>query len=49
VQQLFQKYIREISDKEVYVCGWLEIVKAIVKDLESSGVPKAQIHYEEWT
>jgi len=48
VQQLFQKYIRELTNKEIYVCGWLEVVKAVVKDLAAFGVPQAQIHYEEW-
>ena len=48
VQQTFQKQIREITNKEIYVCGWLEIVKVIVKDLIDGGVPSAQIHYEEW-
>lgn len=49
VQKAFQKYIQEITNKEIYVCGWLEVVKAIIRDLVSFGVPKEQIHYEEWT
>ena len=48
IQQTFQKYIPQTANKEIYVCGWLQIVKAIVQDLTASGVPPAQIHYEEW-
>jgi ferredoxin-NADP reductase len=48
IQQTFQKYIPQTANKEIYVCGWLQIVKAIVQDLTASGVPKEQIHYEEW-
>ncbi len=48
IQQTFQKQITEFANKEIYVCGWLEIVKALVKDLTALGVPPAQIHYEEW-
>ena len=48
VQQLFQKYITDISNKEIYLCGWLEVVKAVCKDLEGMGVPKEKLHYEEW-
>lgn len=48
IQQTFQKYITDASNKEIYVCGWLEVVKAVVKDLQGFGVPKERIHYEEW-
>lgn len=48
IQQTFQKYITDFSNKEIYVCGWLEVVKAICKDLEGWGVPKEKLHYEEW-
>ncbi len=48
IQQTFQKHIKDFSNKEIYVCGWLEIVKDIVRDLESYGVPCEKIHYEEW-
>lgn len=48
IQQTFQKHIRDYANKEIYVCGWLEVVKAVVKDLTAWGVPQAQIHYEEW-
>ena len=48
VQQTFQKYITDHTNVEVYLCGWLEVVRAICKDLEALGVPKAKLHYEEW-
>ena len=48
IQQTFPKLIPEVAGKEIYVCGWLQIVKAICADLEQQGVPRAQIHYEEW-
>ena len=41
--------VTDVSKKEIYICGWLEIVKAVYKDLQSSGVPNEQLHYEEWT
>ena len=48
IQQTLQKYITDFSNKEIYLCGWLEIVKAMKKDLVACGVPDAQIHFEEW-
>jgi NAD(P)H-flavin reductase len=48
IQQTFQKHVTDVSNKEIYVCGWLEIVKAVCKDLEALGVPKEKLHYEEW-
>jgi NAD(P)H-flavin reductase len=48
IQQTFQKYIKDHSNKEMYLCGWLEVVKAVCADLESYGVPKEKLHYEEW-
>lgn len=48
VQQAFQKHITDFANKEVYLCGWMEVIKAVCKDLESYGVPKEKLHYEEW-
>ncbi len=48
IQETFQKHIPDTSTKEIYLCGWLEVVKSICKDLESVGVPKEKLHYEEW-
>ncbi len=48
VQQTFQKQITDYTNKEIYLCGWLEVVKAVCNDLESLGVPKEKLHYEEW-
>ncbi len=48
IQQTYQKYIKDSSNKEVYLCGWLEVVKAVCKDLADTGVPKEKLHYEEW-
>ena len=49
VQQTLQKHIHDFSNKEFYVCGWLEIVKEIAKDLANLGIPKERIHFEQWT
>ena len=48
VQQIFQKHITEYSRVEIYICGWLEHVKAVYADLVGLGVPKDKLHYEEW-
>lgn len=48
IQHTFQKHITDCSNKEIYLCGWLEVVKAVCKDLEHFGVPKEKLHYEEW-
>ena len=48
IQQTFQKHFTDTSNKEIYICGWLEVVKAIYKDLQSYSVPKEKLHYEEW-
>ena len=48
IQQTFQKHVTDFSNKEIYLCGWLEVVKAVCKDLEVMGVPKERLHYEEW-
>ncbi len=48
IQQTYQKYIKDSSNKEIYLCGWLEVVQAVCKDLEEQGIPKEKLHYEEW-
>ena len=48
VQQIFQKQVTNFANKEMYVCGWEEVVKSVVSDLQTFGVPREQIHYEEW-
>ncbi len=48
VQKLFQKHITDYANKEIYLCGWLKVVKEVCKDLEGLGVPKEKLHYEEW-
>lgn len=48
VQQLYRKHITDSSNKEVYLCGWIQIVKAICEDLKAFGVPSEKLHYEEW-
>ena len=48
IQQTFLKHIKDFSNKEIYVCGWLEVVKSVCKDLQEAGVPAEKIHYEEW-
>ena len=48
IQQTFQKHISGFADKEIYLCGWLEVVKSVCKDLEAVGVPREKLHYEEW-
>ncbi len=49
IQQTFQKHLADWANKEMYICGWLEIVRSIASDLAGFGVPKEKIHYEEWT
>ena len=48
VQDAFKKHITDFSNKEIYICGWLEVVRSVVKDLTELGVPPAKLHYEEW-
>ena len=48
VQQSFQKHVTDFSNKEIYLCGWLEVVKAICADLRGFGVAPERLHYEEW-
>ncbi len=48
IQQTFQKHITDFSNKEIYICGWLEVVKSVYGDLQGFGVPKEKLHYEEW-
>ncbi len=48
VQQTFQKHMKDFSNIEIYLCGWMEVVKAVCKDLESFGVPREKLHFEEW-
>jgi len=48
VQQLFQKLITDYSNKEVYLCGFQDIIKKVIEDLKAQGVPKEKLNYEEW-
>jgi ferredoxin-NADP reductase len=38
----------DFSNIEVYICGWLTVVKAVYQDLQTFGVQKDRLHYEEW-
>ena len=49
VQDVFKHYITDYRRKEMYVCGWDTAVKGVCADLAVFGVPKEQIHFEEWT
>ena len=49
IQQTFQKYVTNFSNKEIYICGWSEVTKSIASDLISFGVSKEKMHYEEWS
>ena len=48
IQQTVLKHIKDFTNKEIYICGWLEVVKSVNQDLQAAGVPAAHIHYEEW-
>ena len=48
VQEKFKKFIPVWEHKEMFICGWTERVKRIAADVAAYGVPKQQIHYEEW-
>ena len=49
VQEAFKRRILDYRRKEMYVCGWDTAVKGVCADLAVFGVPKEQIHFEEWT
>lgn len=48
VQQTFQKHLTDFTNKELYLCGWTQVIKSVCADLESYGVPKSKLHFEEW-
>lgn len=48
VQDTFKKHLADFANKEIYLCGWLQVVKSVCQDLEAFGVPKEKLHYEEW-
>lgn len=48
IQDTFKARMADFSRKHVYICGWQEVVKSVVADLSAFGVPKEQLHYEEW-
>jgi len=48
VQDSFKRHITGYANKRMYVCGFLQIVKEVVKDLTALGVPKERVYYEEW-
>lgn len=49
IQDVFKQHITDYRGKEMYVCGWDTAVKGVCSDLAAWGVPKEQIHFEEWT
>lgn len=48
VQQLYKKLITDNSNKQVYLCGFQEIITKVIDDLKTSGVPTERLHFEEW-
>ncbi len=53
VQDTFAKYFPNVpedtANKQIYLCGWDKVVKAVSTDLADKGIPQEQIHFEEWT
>ena len=48
IQDTYKKRFPQADNREIYVCGWQEVVKGVVTDLTAFGVPKEKLHYEEW-
>ncbi|HEX9780938.1 MAG TPA: FAD-binding oxidoreductase [bacterium] len=52
LQETFKKYFPDpatkIADKEIYLCGWTQVIRSICADLGEFGVPAEKLHFEEW-
>jgi len=48
IQNFFAKYITDINNKEVYICGPPDMVRDTIKYLEEFGFSKEQLHKEMW-
>lgn len=46
--ELIKKYITNFQNYEIYLCGPISMAKSLSADLQSAGVPKKQIHFEEF-
>ena len=49
VQKIFQKYVKEAKNKEVYACGPAPMIDAVFQELKKFGFKDAQLHREIWT
>ncbi len=43
------RLVPDYKDRDVYLCGPLPMMEAVVRDLEGLSMPRAQIHYENFS
>lgn len=44
-----KKLCPDFLERDIYLCGPVPMMEAIIKDLKSLGVPHSQLHYEKFT
>lgn len=44
-----KKLSPDFHDRDIYLCGPAPMMEAVIQDLEDSGVPHSQLHYEKFT
>ncbi len=47
--EVIQHYIKDIQDRDSYICGPPRMIESIKKSLQSIGIPRRQIHYEKFS
>ena len=47
-KKLFPDATAAVSNKEISLCGWGEVLKSVLQDLQAAGVPKSKLNFEEW-
>jgi predicted ferric reductase len=47
--QQIQELVKDVRDRDIFICGPLPMMQSLKNDLVNIGVPKSQIHYEQFS
>lgn len=48
VQDIILKYVKDIKEKDIYICGVQAMVEETIKWAQENGFPKEKIHFEKY-
>lgn len=47
--EMIKRFVKDVGEREIYICGPVPMMEAVKRDLIGLGVPKDAIHYEKFS